>query len=136
MRKKKIIKAFICFFALSTILLLAFMYSPWKRASSSIAVWQELCNAISRDDINAVRAVLEDDKYDLHEIRPDGVYYFGIKFNNRLVRARPDYRRTFQYFLLDWDRKQKEKVILTPGGGYVCGYVLIEDGRITFMKFP
>jgi hypothetical protein len=108
---------------------------PYRMASGSVAVWQELRDAVSKRDYLRVRKVLEDDDRDLHEIRDDGVYYFGHEFNGRIERSRPDLRRTFKYYLLDWPRERHDKVIVLPlgDGG---GYAIIEHGRITFMKFP
>lgn len=117
---------------LFSLIALALLGRVWQMTSESVAVWEELREAVTKSNWSRVRAVLDDGDGDLHELRQDGIHYMGELFNSRIAKARPDFRRTFQYYLLDYVRDGNRKVVMSGGGGYA----LIENGRITFIKFP
>jgi hypothetical protein len=113
----------------------AVMYPAYRMASASVATWRELRDAVSMRDHRRIQKVLRDDDLDLHEIKDDGVFYFGHDFSARIEKSEPDFRRTFQHYLFNWRRERRNKVMISPAddGG---GYAIIENGRIIFMKFP
>jgi hypothetical protein len=127
---KRLIRVAILSVLVVTVLLGIWWAVPLHDTWRSVTLWNEFRAAMANGNAVEIRRLLADDDEDIHEIREDGVYYSGTLFNATIIDKRPDFRRTFQYYLWDKPEDGPDKVVL------VNGYALIEKGRIIFLKFP
>jgi len=128
---KRILIVFAALILIGGIGVTALLWSPYTKAKHSSEVWESLQVAIKTNQWIEVKELLADSEYDLHEIKNDRIIYFGTHdYTDQIANQSIHFRDTVLYYLNDPRSKTKDKVDF--GGGYA----LIENDRVTFIKYP
>ena len=111
--------------------LLGWVLPASYKTFQSVCCWNTFRIALQKKDSEQIHRLLFDASHDLHEIGEHGqVFYFGQDISGKLVTEQVSIVRTMEYYLADPQRKRKWKIVLQHG------YATVEDGHITFLKFP
>lgn len=113
---------------IATVGLLLICYKPISKTYQSCLIYNEFSNALENKNWVKAKEILKTDP-SWCKIENGKLLYWGHSdIKNNITVFGPSYLKTLEYYITDGS--MGDKVV------FVNGYILLKDGKITFIKIP